>query len=127
MAIPYSLDLRKRCLAALARGESEESVALWAGVTSRTLRNWKKRYKETGDVLAYQGYFRGVKSRLNPDELRAHIERYPDMRLEDRGAILGCSRATMHRWIKRMGYSFKKRRFFTAKEKKNSDNVLMKN
>ena len=48
----YSMDLRRKVLAAIDRGETELSVAARFEVAPRTVRYLKQRRRLTGDVLA---------------------------------------------------------------------------
>jgi transposase len=122
MPAPYSVDLRLRCMEALRRGEKELEVANWGGISTRTLRNWKRREKEEGHVKPITDFRPGPKPRIDPEKLKAHVASYPDMILEERGKQLGCSRTTMFRSLASIGYTRKKRLFFTTKEMKS--NVL---
>src|ERR1700727_2537997 len=50
MVRPLSNDLRKRAVAAIAKGESCRSVALRFGVAVSSVVKWSQRYRATGSV-----------------------------------------------------------------------------
>ena len=50
MVRPLSNDLRKRAVAAVAKGESCRSVALRFGVAVSSVVKWSQRYRATGSV-----------------------------------------------------------------------------
>jgi transposase len=126
MPAPYSLDLRLRCLEAIRRGETEKAVAEWAGISVRTLRYWKSREREQGHAKPITDYKRGAKSKVNDEKLKACIEEAADKGLKAIGKILGCHETTVGRHLKVLGYTRKKRHFYTVNEKKSNELNLKK-
>lgn len=120
MPAPYSLDLRIRCIEAIKRGETERAVAEWAGIALRTIKYWKQRYAKQSSVDPITDFRRGPQSKVNPEKLRMIIDRYPDKTLKEIGSELGVGKTTVGRHLKAMGYTRKKRRFYTVSEKKNN-------
>jgi putative transposase len=70
MVRPLSNDLRKRVVAAVAKGESCRSVALRFGVAVSSVVKWSQRYRSTGSVV--------------PDRMGGHRKRV----LEPHGAFI---------------------------------------
>jgi putative transposase len=70
MVRPLSNDLRKRVVAAVAKGESCRSVALRFGVAVSSVVKWSQRYRTTGSVA--------------PDKMGGHRKRV----LEPHGAFI---------------------------------------
>jgi transposase len=120
MPAPYSLDLRIRCIEAIKRGETASAVAQWAGIALRTVKYWKQRYAKQGSVEPITDFRRGARSRVDPEKLRVIIEHSPDKTLKEIGDELGVGKTTVSCHLKAMGYTRKKRRFYTASEKKNN-------
>jgi len=54
MGRPYSLDLRERVVAAVAKGMSRRQAAAQFGVGISTVINWVRRVRETGSVAPGQ-------------------------------------------------------------------------
>ncbi|MGH9807003.1 MAG: helix-turn-helix domain-containing protein, partial [Terriglobia bacterium] len=50
MVRPLSNDLRKRVVAAVAKGESSRAVASRFGVAVSSVVKWSQRYRATGSV-----------------------------------------------------------------------------
>jgi transposase len=116
---PYSKDLRIRVLAAVDRGESREEVAETFSVSVPTIKRWLKRRRETGGVEAVPIPGRPrVKGAALEGWLPAHLERNPDLTLEEhREAFeeengLRVSASTVGRAIARLpgGWPLKKSR-----------------
>ncbi|NEQ48384.1 MAG: helix-turn-helix domain-containing protein [Leptolyngbya sp. SIOISBB] len=56
MSAPYSTDLLKKALATVEAGHSVTSVRHLFGIARRTLKSWRRPYRETGELAAKQGY-----------------------------------------------------------------------
>jgi transposase len=116
MARPYSLDLRQRVMAQVARGMTREAVADLNGIVSSTVTKWCRRQKESGSPAAKpMGGHRPRKLSGERDWLLARIAEKPDLRLEDllgelreRGVKVCCD--TLWRFLRAEGISFKKNR-----------------
>ena len=116
MARPYSLDLRERVVAQVARGMTREQVAELNGLVSSTVTKWCTRERETGSPAAKP--MGGKRPRKLVDErtwLLARITEKPDLTLHAllgelaaREVIVCCD--TLWRFLRREGISFKKNR-----------------
>ena len=81
----YSLDLRKRVLAACDAGHGTEQVAKLFGVSSSWVRRLKQRRRELGTIEPLPGRY-GQPPKLTDDHLRrlsALVEQYPDATLRE--------------------------------------------
>ena len=116
MARPYSLDLRERVIAQVARGMTREAVAELNGMVSSTVTKWCKRTRESGSPAAKpMGGHRPIKQEGERGFLLARIAEKPDLTLHAllaelaaRGTIVSCD--TLWRFLKGEGISFKKNR-----------------
>lgn len=117
MARPYSLDLRERVVAQVARGMTRQAVADLNGIVSSTVTKWCGRERENGTPAAKP--MGGHRPRKLEDErawLLARIREKPDLTLhallaelaDQRGLVVSCD--TLWRFMKREGISFKKNR-----------------
>jgi len=86
----------------------------------KTVKYWKQRYAKQGSVEPITDFRRGPRSRVDPEKLRVIIEHSPDKTLKEIGDELGVGKTTVSCHLKAMGYTRKKRRFYTASEKKNN-------
>ena len=115
MAAPYSLDLRKRVVAAVAAGMSRKQAASHYQVSHSSAIRWTRRLSETGSPAALP--MGGKKPFTLADEetwIRNRVEEKPDMtgrellaELNQRGIEVGYY-AVWH-FLDHVGLSFKKK------------------
>jgi transposase len=116
MARPYSLDLRERVVASVARGEPCRAVADLFAVSVASVVKWSQRKRATGSAAAKP--MGGKRPYLLEEErnwLLARLAEKPDLTLQallgelgERGVVVSCD--TLWRFLKREGISFKKNR-----------------
>jgi len=114
MARPYSLDLRERVVAQVARGMTRQAVAELNGIVSSTVTKWCGRQRQSGTPAARaMGGHRPCKLRDERDWLLARLAEKPDLtlhalldELRERGTVVSCD--TLWRFLKREEITFKK-------------------
>ena len=114
MARPYSLDLRERVVAQVARGMTRQAVADLNGIVSSTVTKWCGRRRQSGSPAAKpMGGHRPRKLVDERDWLLARLASKPDLtlhalldELRGRGMIVSCD--TLWRFLKREEITFKK-------------------
>lgn len=114
MVRPLSNDLRKRVVAAVAKGESCRSVAVRFGVAVSSVVKWSQRYRATGSVKP--GKMGGHRKRvLEPhgDFIKERIRQTPHLTLhglKDELAARGIHVSHNAVWLfmRREGLRFKK-------------------
>jgi transposase len=118
----YSLDLRKRVIAAVrARQQSLSQIARTFGVSESTVDKWAKRWRETRQV-AGRPWAGGKKRSLRTcaAAIRAEVRQQPDATLEElceRVAVatgVKATRSMMSRELQRLNLPRKKRVSTTA-------------
>ena len=119
MPAPYSVDLRKRVVAAYKAGDKTyEEIAALFEVGRATVDRWISRYKKTGSVAASE-HAGGRVPRVDEAGrklLASIIEAAPDLTLEElatryferRGVQLKIS--TLHRAVQALGLTRRKKR-----------------
>jgi transposase len=113
----YSLDLRKRILAACDRGEGTKYVAERFGVSPSWVRRLKQRRRENGEIgpRSPGGDRRGKFDRKALARLQKRVEAHPGATLEQlrvwiHGELgIQCSVMAVCRALKRIGMTFKKK------------------
>ena len=116
----YSLDLRERALAAVDRGMPRKEAVGVFGVSLATLKRWLKRRQETGSAAPKRKP--GMRRRVGADAegrraLWRQLEEHPEATLEghremwEKGRGVRVSDATMSRAIRRLGWTYKQRRW----------------
>ncbi len=115
MARPYSMDLRKRVVAAIEGGMSRRKAAAVFDVSPSSAVKWMLKHRRTGSVAAQpMGGDRRSKLRTERDWLLERSEAESDLtleelraELEERGVRVGYG--TVQRFFAREDYSFKKK------------------
>ena len=111
----YSMDLRERIVKACGAGESQASVALRFGVSSKTVSAYLTRASQ-GQLAPYP--LPGRAPRLRPDQEAAFVAMLEErsdwsvdalcLEWETRCGVL-LPRSTLHDHLKRLGGRYKKR------------------
>lgn len=112
MAAPYSQDLRDRVLAAYDRGEPTKQIARSFLVSPAWARRVKQTRRETGRTAPLpMGGATVVK--IDMARLAELVKQQPDATLKELRGRLGiqCAESAVCMALKRLGLSFKKRRF----------------
>ena len=109
----YGLDLRRKIVAALGRGETVASVARRFEVDQKTVRSYRRRAAEQRLAPERSGPKRHTK--LTDDDLatlRREVSARPDVTLRELQGKLSVhvAESTIHRALGKMGLSFKKSR-----------------
>jgi transposase len=116
----YSKDLRIRVLAAVDRGIPREEIVRVFGVSLAPVGRWLRRRRETGviDARHSPGRTRSICSRAEERRaLWAQLEAHPEATLEEHRELwereggARVSVATMSRVIRRLGWTYKQRRW----------------
>ncbi len=112
----YSMDLRRRILAACNRGEGTRFVADRFGVSPAWIRRLKQRFREDGELAPRPcgGDRRSKFDEAALDKLHKKVSAQPDATLEELRVWakeelgINCSVMATHRALKRIGLTFKK-------------------
>ena len=111
MAVAYSQDMRDRVLAAYERGMTTRQIADLFSVSTAWARRVRQRHRETGQTSALP---RGGATVIKIDMARLAelVKLQPDATLRELRDRLDveCSEAAICIALKRLGYTFKKRR-----------------
>jgi transposase len=115
MAQSYSLDLRKRVVAAVAKGESSRRVAAVFDVSVASVVRWAQRDRATGSPAAYpRGGQRPMALAGERDWLQQRLAEKPDLTLRsllpelaERGVVV--SYFAVWHFFASEGISFKKK------------------
>jgi transposase len=110
----YPLQIRKRIIALYDKGMKTKQIAQLFGVCRAGVRRVRQHYRERG-TLEPAPHAAGRKPALNADDqrrLRELVEQKPDATLAELQQRLGVDVhvATIDRWLRRLGLSFKKSR-----------------
>ena len=129
MANPYSVDLRLKVLDFIEFKGTIIEAGKSFGISRKTIHQWKKIKKMEGRTTAKTGYHKGNgKNKIKDLQL---LERFVN---ENKGKSLKelgenypeekVSAPVMRKWLKRIGYSCKKKVFMIQKEMKKKEKNL---
>jgi transposase len=107
MPASYSLDFRKKVITYVDRGNSCHSASIKFEIASNTVRNWYKRYKSEGNY--YSRKVGGKKGRISSQDVATYVNNNPNFILSDMGERFNMSSAGAHYWLRKFGYSYKKK------------------
>ena len=114
----YSIDLRKRVMAAYDSGKyTLQEVSNRFGVTSRWIQQLRERRQKEGSISAHPQN-QGRKAAFvgqNLEELDGFVASHPDATLEEMkehfSGRVNCSIVTVSSTLKRLGWRYKKSRY----------------
>lgn len=102
----YSLDLRDRVIDHLKRGGTYESAAKIFQVSVSAIGRWYRRYKALGHYQPKQAP--GAKRKVDPETLARYVESNPEAQLKQMAQVFQVSMCAIHKWLKRLGFVYKK-------------------
>jgi len=104
---PYSLDLRERVIKFIKCGNTQVSAARVFSLNLSTVNKWYLRYRREGNYLPRKRL--GAKSKINQEALAAHITTHPNVTLKDLSKEFGVSLWGVYYWLRKLGFSYKKK------------------
>lgn len=119
---PYSLDLREKVIKFIKAGNSQRAASLVFDINKMTINRWYLRYKNEGHCQPKRRL--GAKSRIEKEHFVQYVKDHPDARAEDIAGKFGISASGARYWLRRAGFSYKKKPFPMWKLiKKNEINI----
>ncbi len=116
MTKTYSNDLRQRVIDYLDRGSSYEEASKLFKISISSIGRWYRKYKTEGN---YNAKIRGgSKKKIDLNGLEEYVRSNKDMTLKEAAKNLGVSIFTISYWLRKLGYSYKKKTFPTWKQTK---------
>ena len=123
----FSIDLRKRVVDAIDNGMRITEASKTFKVCRSVIYDWKNLLNKTNQLSPKSGYQNGHSHKITDwDQFKAFIEKHkhcasPQMRVEWKKITdIDMSESAMLRALKKIGYTSKKKLFFTPKQiKKN--------
>lgn len=107
MTRPISEDLRRRVIEYIELGNNRHKASRKYEVSYSAVTRWYKRYKENGSYKATP--YPGKKAKVSYAEFINHVNKHPNATLSQLGIKFGISAKSVHYYMKKFGYSYKKR------------------
>ena len=121
---PYSEDLRKKVINYLCQGKSQKEASEIFGIHRNTISRWSTRYRKEGSYTARPRL--GRKSKLSYREIELFVQNNPDTKLSNIGNKFAISAWHACRVLKKIGFSYKKKRSPTWKRVKTNETSTRK-
>jgi len=116
---PYSQDLREKVIKYLEEGNNKRAASKVFQLSPTTVNTWCVRYKKEGHYQARKRL--GAKPSIEIGDFIKYVEENPDSRTEDIGRKFGISASGARYWLRRLGFSYKKKPLLIWKLKQTSD------
>lgn len=111
MSKPYSKDLRLKVIQTIEEGRTITSASRLFNISRETIYSWIRIKQKTGTIEAKKGYQKGHSHKvLDIEKFRIFVDHNKDKTLKEMAEDwpVRISAVSIHRWIKRLGYSYKK-------------------
>lgn len=116
---PYSIDLREKVIKFIKSGKSQTEAAKIFDLHLSTVNRWYLRYRREGHCDPRKRP--GAKSKIDKESLKDYINKNPDATLKEISLKYGVSVWGIYYWLKKLGFSYKKKRFPMWKQAKKSE------
>ena len=103
----YSQDFRKKVMEYVNKGNSCNRAAIKFEISSGAVMNWYKRYKTEGSYEARK--VGGKKGRISEKDVENYVKNNPDFILSEMGKYFNMSAPGALYWLRKLGYSYKKK------------------
>jgi transposase len=124
MTKSYSNDLRKKVVEYLDEGNSYDKTSILFKISVSALGRWYRRYKKEGNYIAKKRG--GSKRKIDVVGLEKYVKANENMTLTKAAQKFDVSIFTISYWLKRLGYSYKKKTFPTWKPAKKNAMYIKK-
>lgn len=123
--MPYSLDLRKRVIAAVRSKNNKTKICEMFNICRQTLYSWLALEESQGSLKPQTGFQKGHSHGIKDlEKFRQFVDLHPDYTQEEMAEHFGVGKSTIGRNLKKINYSRKKRAKLTQKEAKKSDKLI---
>lgn len=119
MTRPISNDLRQRVIEYIELGNNRHKASQKYSVSYSSVTRWYNKYKETGsyDPIPYPG----KKAKVSYSEFSTYVNAHPNATLSQLGVHFGISAKSMHYYMKKYGYSYKKKSYVIWKPRNSKE------
>jgi transposase len=115
----FSKDLRVRVIQYIEEGNTQLKASKLFKVSKSAVNRWWKRYQEEGSFEARRKI--GSKGKIDQKELEQYVRKHPDETLAQIAANFKVTGVAIWRRLKKLGFSYKKKRSPTWNQMSKSD------
>ena len=121
---PYNIDLRKKVIKYIELGNSQQSASKVFMLNPSTVNRWWLRYKREGNFSAKKRL--GKAPRVSALLIHDYVKTHPNCTSAEMGTHFGMTSGGAFYWLKKLGYSYKKKPLPTWNLKKQSGKNMKK-
>lgn len=103
----YSLDLKERVIAYIKSGNNQKTASKIFKVSTSSVNRWWLSYKKENKIVSKPRL--GSKGKINPQELKSYVEANANKTLSEISKQFKVSACAIHKRLKKLGYSYKKK------------------
>lgn len=103
----YSIDLRQKVIKFIIDGNTQKSATEVFNLNKATVNRWWLRYKKEGHVRPRKNL--GSKPKVTEEEFKIFIAQNPNFTTIDMGKYFNISATGACYWLKKFGFSYKKK------------------
>jgi transposase len=104
---PYSLDLRERVIKFIISGNTQVEASKVFALNLSTVNRWYLRHRKEGHCSPRKRL--GAKSKIDKENLISYITKNPNATLQEVSVKYGLSLWGIYYWLKKLGFSYKKK------------------
>ena len=104
---PYSVDLREKVIQFIKAGNSQKEASIVFGINKMTINRWHLQYKSEGHCQPKVRL--GAKPSIEKESFVQYVKNHPNARAEDIASEFGISASGARYWLRRVGFSYKKK------------------
>jgi transposase len=118
----YGIDLRKKVIKFLESGNSQRLASKVFDISKTTVNNWYTRYKKEGHYTPKKRP--GAKPKIDHVQFVDYITQNPNATTFEIGKEFGMTYGGAHYWLKKLGFSYKKKTLPTWRRIKKSEKYI---
>ena len=115
----YSIDLRQKVIEFIAQGNTQKLATKIFNLNKSTVNRWWIRHKTEGHIMPRRNL--GKKPKVTQEEFRIYIDKNPNFTTADMGRYFSISSPGTLYWLRKFGFSYKKKAFPMWRQIKKSE------
>jgi transposase len=116
---PYSVDLREKVINFIEDGNSQVLASKIFKISKAAINRWCVKYRSTGIITPKKRL--GAKPSIDVFSFVKYVQENANLTSEEIGKHFGMSASGSRYWLKKLGYSYKKKLFPMWRQTKKSE------
>jgi transposase len=103
----YSIDLRRKVIEFITRGNTQKLATQTFNLNKATVNRWWLRHKKEGHIRPRKNL--GKKPKVTKEEFEIYITQNPNFTTAEMGRYFNISSPGAFYWLRKFGFSYKKK------------------